>query len=109
MATDVPTPAGFNDPVLVTVNLDVPIKREGGDITSVQVRKPGAGELRGLKLVDVVNVDVNAMFQLLPRITQPVIHTQELVKMDIADFLALSNEVATFLPQRAERMDYQAE
>ncbi|KFA28137.1 tail protein, partial [Xanthomonas vasicola pv. vasculorum NCPPB 1326] len=42
-------------------------------ITQINVRKPGAGELRGLKLTDVLQLDVTALATLLPRISSPTL------------------------------------
>lgn len=96
-------PAPAPESIFSIVKLDEPIKRGGDapDITEVKVRRPDAGTLRGLKLVDVINVDVNAMMTLLPRVTEPNIMEPQLASMNAADFVALANEVALFLPQKA--------
>ncbi len=72
-------------------------------ITQVNVRKPGAGELRGLKLVDVLQLDVTAMATLLPRITSPTLTTADVNAMDPADLLALGQEVQLFFLTKAQR------
>ncbi|MGQ5250746.1 phage tail assembly protein, partial [Xanthomonas arboricola] len=43
------------------IPLDQPIVRGEQTITDLKVRKPGAGELRGLKLTDVLQLDVTAL------------------------------------------------
>ena len=62
----------FTRPVNVTVIPDEPIQRGDTSITEIQLRKPKAGELRGVSLVDVANLDVMALQKVLPRITQPL-------------------------------------
>lgn len=86
-----------------TVPLDTPLKRGDETIDSLQLRKPGAGELRGLNLADVVQLNVNAIAKLLPRIATPAPTLQEIDAMDPADFVAISAEIADFLTPKAEK------
>lgn len=90
-------------PVFVSVALDVPVVRGDTRFDTIRLRKPGPGELRGLKLVDVVQCDVAAMMDLLPRITEPALVPQEVAELDLSDFLALADQLSGFLPQRASR------
>lgn len=85
-----------------TVALDQPIKREGQVIDVIILRKPAAGELRGLSLVSVLNMDVDALSALLPRISTPTIHKPEVLAMDPADILAAGIVVAGFLQQKGK-------
>ncbi|MGS0581760.1 phage tail assembly protein [Xanthomonas oryzae pv. oryzicola] len=85
------------------VSLDQPIVRGEQTITDLTVRKPGAGELRGLKLTDVLQLDVTAMATLLPRITSPTLTTADVNAMDPADLLALGQEVQLFFLPKAQR------
>jgi hypothetical protein len=86
-----------------TVTLDQPITRDGQTITSITLRKPLAGALRGLSLVSVLNMEVDALSTLIPRISEPVIHKPEVLAMDPADVLAAGIVVAGFLAQKADR------
>lgn len=85
------------------VTLDAPIKREGGDIKEVHLRKPMAGELRGLSLTDLLQMDVNALTKLLPRITVPSVTEEDVKRMDPADLVQLGGTVAGFLLQKAAK------
>lgn len=80
-----------------TVELDTPILRGKTEVTSVTVRKPQAGALRGIRLQALMDMDVNAMMAVLPRVTNPALTVQEINEMDPADLLSLSVEVITFL------------
>ncbi|USI72732.1 phage tail assembly protein [Sphingomonas morindae] len=93
-------PPHAHRPATVSVPLDVPLKRGDTRIETVLLRRPGPGALRGLRLLDLVQADTDAMFALLPRITEPTLHAADLEALDIADFVELSNQVAGFLPQR---------
>lgn len=81
---------------MTTVKLSTPIKRSTGDVVELTLRKPATGELRGLKLMDVMQMDVNALGVLLPRIVQPSITKADVDAMDMADVLELGVAVVGF-------------
>lgn len=85
------------------VELDRPIQRAGQAIAALQLRKPTAGELRGLSLVAVLQMDVDALATLLPRISTPTIHKPEALAMDPADLLACGIVVSGFLQQKGAK------
>ncbi|WP_460367285.1 phage tail assembly protein [Pseudomonas sp. Tul1A2] len=88
-----------------TVVLDTAILRGKNQIDSLTLRKPCSGELRGVHLVDLLNLDVAALLKVLPRITSPSITATEAAGMDPADLLACGNKVAHFLLQKSVRTD----
>lgn len=92
---------------LRTVTLDAPILRGEQTIAFLQLRKPKAGELRGLSLVDVGQLKVDALIKLLPRITVPPITEAEAGNMDLCDQLAIGAEIGSFLLQKSKRTDAQ--
>ena len=91
------------------VTLDTPIKRGDQTITRVQVRKPNAGALRGLSLVEVLQMNVTALQTLLPRVTEPPLLKNEVATIDPADLVALGTEVVSFLVPKAQREAFQPE
>ena len=92
MTTKKNTDAATN-PTLTKVTLSAPIKREGGDITELTLRKPNSGELRGLSLLSLAEFDVDTLLKLVPRIAQPTVTEAELNKMPVADLFALAGEI----------------
>lgn len=80
--------------------LDTPIVRGDTSISEITLRKPLSGELRGLKLVDLLNGDVNATLRLVPRISQPTLTDQEVANLDIADLVLCADAVAVFLQKK---------
>ena len=90
---------------LRTVNLDTPIKRGEQTIDSLQIRKPASGELRGLSLVDLGQLKVNALHTVLPRVTIPPITEIEARALEPADLLACGAEIGSFLLQKSKHMD----
>lgn len=87
------------------VELDTPILRGETEITSVTVRKPQSGALRGTRLQALLDMDVNALITVLPRITTPALTTAEINEMDPADLVSLSVEVVTFLLKKSVLSD----
>ncbi|WP_052679284.1 phage tail assembly protein [Stutzerimonas stutzeri] len=86
----------YSDPIV----LEQPIKRGETTITEITLRKPAAGELRGLKLVDLLNGDVNSTIRLVPRISQPTLTEQETAALDVADLVLCADAVAVFLQKK---------
>lgn len=84
-----------------TVTLDTPIKRGDQTITTVTLRKPSAGELRGTSLSALVNLDVDALQKVLPRISSPTLTEQDVARLDPADLVQLGGTFAGFLMQKA--------
>ncbi|PHV51393.1 phage tail protein [Janthinobacterium sp. BJB301] len=86
------------------IDLDEPIKRGDTLITSLTVRKPKAGALRGISLIELANLNVSALQIVLPRITEPTLTAHDIANMDPADLLAVGAEVAGFLASKADRL-----
>jgi hypothetical protein len=89
--------------------LSEPIIRKEGDISSVTLRKPGTGDLRGLMLTKVLQMDVNTLLVLLPRITSPALLPDEVAGLDPADLLGLSGRVVDFFMTARQRAQAEAE
>lgn len=79
-----------------TIQLDTPIKRGKTEITEIVLRKPQSGALRGTRLQAIMDMDVNAMMTVIPRISSPALTAQEIAEMDPADLTAMSVEVSVF-------------
>lgn len=92
---------------LVKVQLDSPIKRGNELISSIGLRRPKAGALRGLSLMDVAQMDVAALVKLLPRISEPTLTEHDVRNMGLEDLTALGVEVAGFLAQKSMKEGFQ--
>jgi hypothetical protein len=79
-----------------TIKLHAPLKSGEKEITEIELRKPMAGELRGVKLLDVMMMDVSATATLLPRISTPALTDHMINQLDPADLLSLASEVQGF-------------
>lgn len=88
-----------------TVILDTPIRRGTTSIGSITLRKPNSGELRGVSLVELLQMDVASLIKVLPRISTPSLTVVEVAGMDPADLLALSSKISGFLLQKSAKTD----
>lgn len=80
----------------INIKLDSPIAMGNTQIEQVQLRRPNTGELRGLSLNDVLNMEVSTLHKLLPRITAPALTEQQVSQLDPADLVQIGGELATF-------------
>lgn len=84
--------------MFATVVLEAPIQRAGSDdIVTLTLRRPGSGELRGLSMVRLGQMEVNELLKLLPRITMPVLTDLECAAIDPADMMEICSELGDFL------------
>ncbi|MCT8178125.1 phage tail assembly protein [Variovorax sp. CY25R-8] len=86
-----------------TITLDVPIQRGNTVIAEITLRKPNAGELRGLSLQRLHQADADEILKLLPRITSPSLTPPECAQLDPADLSEAGGVVISFLLKRSVR------
>ncbi|MGL6405508.1 phage tail assembly protein [Aeromonas veronii] len=86
----------LDTPLQRVINLDSPIQRGNTTITELVIRPPKkAGHLRGLNTMDIVQMNVDTLIKLLPRITD--LTEKEVNDMDPADLLKAGVVVVGFL------------
>ncbi|MEQ1966422.1 phage tail assembly protein [Xenorhabdus nematophila] len=94
-------------PEQATVTLDDPIVRGTTTISDVIIRKPNSGALRGVRLQALMEMDVDSIMLVLPRITAPALTKNDLLLMSPGDLINLSIEVVNFLLPKSARSDFQ--
>lgn len=72
----------------------VELSRPIGDTKTVELREPKAGELRGLKLADIVQLDTSAMVTLIPRISN--LTSRDVENLGAADLTKVMTETLGF-------------
>lgn len=92
-----------------TVPLETPIQRGAITIDSVTLRKPQAGELRGISLAELLQMKVDALQTVLPRISTPVLLKSDMHAMDPADLVNLGTVVVGFLLTKDQKAEFQSE
>ncbi|MGK4478697.1 phage tail assembly protein [Yersinia enterocolitica] len=82
-----------------TITLVKPVVRGDEKISQITITNEikQAGSLRGLKLVNVLNMDVDSVAILLTRVTSPRLKLAEINEMDTRDFVSLSEALVPFL------------
>lgn len=88
-----------------TITLETPIQRGEQTITSITLRKPASGELRGLALSELLQLDVSALQKVLPRISSPTLTEQDVGRLDPADLVQMGSKVAGFLLPKSAQAD----
>ncbi|MBS7131941.1 phage tail assembly protein [Pantoea sp. UBA5035] len=85
-----------------TVVLETPLKRGDTEIKQIDVIKPTAGSLRGVRLADLCQSDVDALLTVLPRITLPALTKSECNALDPVDLIVLGGKVIGFLQSKSD-------
>ncbi|MCI3908838.1 phage tail assembly protein [Pseudomonas viridiflava] len=98
-----PTPAAAQDDNVIA--LDTPIKRGKTEILEISVRKPSSGELRGIQLAELIQLDVASLIKVIPRLSNPALTAPEVANLDPADLLAIGSKVVGFLLQKSAKAD----
>ncbi|WP_051145188.1 phage tail assembly protein [Thiomicrorhabdus sp. Kp2] len=80
----------------ITVKLPIAQKIGGNKVEKITLRKPMAGELRGLNMLDLVRMDVTAIGTVLPRISDPLITADDFATLESENLMELSGEIAGF-------------
>lgn len=81
------------------ITLIKPIERGEEVIEQIEIREPSAGELRGVRLTDLLNGDIDSLITVLPRITIPALQKHEVNALCPQDIAILSGEVmGLFMP-----------
>lgn len=85
------------------IQLYTPFKRGEEVIKSITLRKPNAGELRGVSLLNLAQMDVESLTKVLPRITTPTLTEREVSLLDPADLISMGKEITSFLLPNADQ------
>lgn len=80
-----------------TVTLKAPIILGETQVTEITLRKPCAGDMRGVTLNDVLQGDINAMTTVLPRIVTPLITPNHVSAMALDDLMVIQGAIIGFL------------
>ena len=102
-----PAPDTINGRKYATITLEEPVLRGSEQITTVHLLRPRAGDLRGMMIANLLQMEAGAITQLLPRITTPTLLKHEVDNLDPADLIAFAMEVANFLVPKSLMAQHQ--
>lgn len=91
----------ISEPVI----LELPIERGAEAIGELRFRRPQAGELRGLSIAALGQMQVDELRKLAPRISMPTITAEEFDRLDPADLMECSDRIMDFLLQKQRRAE----
>lgn len=86
-----------------TIELEDPLTRGETQIATITLRKPNAGELRGLKLDDLVQNEVTALLKLIPRISDPILTEDEASRLSFSDIVQCGGAISGFFMTKSQR------
>lgn len=79
-----------------TVSFDKPIPYGDKELSEITLRRPMAGDLRGVKLRGLHDMDVDTLFAIVPRISSPPVTMGQLAALDPYDTVRLMESVTDF-------------
>ena len=97
------SPAPARTVETASVALNAPIVRGDTSIAAITLRKPKAGDLRGMTLQDVLQSDVTALMKLIPRISAPPLLEHEVAELEADDFAEVGGTVFGFFMTPAQK------
>lgn len=84
------------------ITLETPIEREKSSIDKLTLHKPTSGALRGVSVRSVLDMDVDTIVKVIPRIADPKITDAEAAKLDLPDLMQMGVALAGFfMPKSA--------
>jgi Phage tail assembly chaperone proteins, E, or 41 or 14 len=86
-----------------TVKLSQPLAIDGKEVDHVVLHRPRPGELRGLSLISVLQMDFNTMIRLIPRVSEPSLNGCAVATMQVVDFVKFATEIVLLFVPNEER------
>lgn len=87
---------------MTKVTLIEPLTIDGEDIAEITLRRPNGGDLRGLKLSELLQLDVGSVMRLVPRISAPYVSESQMAEMSAADLTKFATGVVGFFIDPAD-------
>ena len=82
---------------MAKVTLNQPIKIGETEVTELDLRQPTGGDLRGLKIIEVLQGDVDSIATLVPRIATPVITPNHIKETSMSNIVTIQGVLVGFL------------
>ena len=88
-----------------TLKLTKPISRGEKQITEITLHAPNVGAMRGVSVRALLDIQVDALAAVLPRISDPKLTDHEVDKLDLPDLLQAGILVASFFLPESEQQE----
>ena len=76
------------------IKLITPIMKNGEKLTHIVLRKPNSGNLRGLSLVSMCNMDFDSAMIIIPRIS--ILNERDILNVEVENLAPLLTGLASF-------------
>ncbi len=94
-------------PSIISVPLDTPVPRDGGNIDVLRFRRPVGGDFRGLSMAKLGQLEYDELRKLMPRISLDGLIQQEVDAIDGADQLELAGALSDFFVTTRRKAEFQ--
>ena len=88
-----------------TIELDADIQIGGEHLEKLDIRKPNAQALSGIKIADLLQGDVNAVLKVLPRVSTPTLTQQQAQHLEPCDIAQIGGALMLFLQPKSQRAE----
>lgn len=85
----------MTDPIEILLRHPLPLG-EGRDLTGLRLRRPLAGDLRGIKLALLLQMDTDALAQVVERVSEPLLPAARFWALDPEDLTEVAMAVVGF-------------
>lgn len=83
------------------ITLDTPLDRGDTKISTITLHKPNSGALRGISVRSVLDMDIDTIVTVIPRISEPKLTDAEARKLDLPDLMQAGVALAGFFMPKA--------
>ena len=80
----------------VNIKLKHPLARDGSQIETIPLRRPLAGDMKGVSQHDILRMVPEAVCTLVTRISEPMLPASQFWMLDPTDLLEVSGRVVGF-------------
>lgn len=94
-------------PATITIELDTPLVRSGETLGFLRFRTPVSGDLRGMSIAKLGQLDYDEVRKLLPRISMDTLIADEVDKLSLADQIEISAALTDFLVPKRRMAEFQ--
>jgi len=84
------------------ITLSTPLTIGKDQVSEITLREPSPGELRGVKLSNLLQLDVATVITVLPRVTAPYLDEGTISKLPMRDFTKLATGLVGFFVDAGE-------
>ena len=94
------------NPDIQIVDLESPVMMGTLEINSIEIRKPNVTALQGVKIADLLNGDVTAICNVIPRVSTPTLTKSQINQLEPSDLAQIGGVLVLFLQPKSVRVEH---